>query len=98
MAEVSIAAKDVMEPGRKLMQLQPGLDRAERALLWAALAVAADALSVDGGLGRTSRVRQSDREGEFTVVVDDRWSEDPQLTDDFPAQLARAFRQELPGE
>lgn len=99
MAEVVIAADDVKQLGTKLMRLQPELDRAERALLWAALAVAADAVSVEGGLGRTSLVREGDRDGEFKVVVDDSWSEDRELTADFPAQLARAFLPEqAPGD
>ncbi|MFI5889591.1 hypothetical protein ACIA5D_05665 [Actinoplanes sp. NPDC051513] len=91
MTRVEINRADIKRLGNKLMGLQHLLTPRERAILWSALGVAADALSeAESGHGQTTKVRSLGRNETAFVEVDGSLTA-ADLDADFPDMLARSF-------
>ena len=91
MTRVDIDRGDIKRLGSKLMGLQHLLTPRERAILWSALGVAADALSEAApGHGQTRKVQSLGRNETAFVEVDGSLTA-ADLHADFPDMLARSF-------
>jgi hypothetical protein len=99
MAGVPITDDDLENLATKLLALHD-LTRAERSILWAALAVAADALSPRGGVGHTDLVVRDKRGGHLMVEIpaEVNWIDTAERAAQIPAEVAKAFTRERHNE